>query len=149
MHEWHLRYQHLFDDDDSDVDKEGLCLQKPAWYTPEDIRSSLFCCLRHAFARYEDDYLTDLTQYMQELEELSNLFDEDYLVSIRNEQSDGSELVIFAAAQYHGCNIELKTLNYNCKVVSTFTYSVDDASRTISIARIGLYYCLQVEGMHI
>lgn len=149
MHEWHLRYQHLFDDDDSDDDKEGLCLQKPAWYTPEDIRSSLFCCLRHAFARYEDDYLTDLTQYMQELEELSGLFDEDYLVSIRNEQSDGSELVIFAAAQYHGCNIELKTLNYNCKVVSTFTYSVDDASRTISIARIGLYYCLQVEGMHI
>eukprot|EP00644_Phytophthora_capsici_P003907 jgi/Phyca11/108553/e_gw1.15.792.1 len=113
MHEWHLRYQHLFDDAESDDDKEELCLQKPGWYTPEDIRSSLFCCLRHAFA------------------------------------SAGSELVIFTAAQYHGCNIELKTLNYNCKVVSTFTYSVDDASRTISIARIGLYYCLQVEGTHI
>lgn len=105
----------------------------------------MFGCLRHSVASNKDDYVTALTEYS----ELSGLFDEEYIASIRYGERDGSELEIYAASRYHKCDIELKTLNYDCKVVSTFMYSVEGASQTVCIARIGCYYCLKVDGVHI
>ncbi|EEY60496.1 uncharacterized protein PITG_13191 [Phytophthora infestans T30-4] len=119
MNEWHIRYQPLIDGDDSD--REEICLQPPAWYLPEDCGSSLFCCLRHSLASTVADYASVLTSYMQELGELEGLFDDNYV----------------------------KTLDDECKVISTYTYTAADASRTVCIARLGSYFALKMDGMHV
>ncbi|EGZ08675.1 hypothetical protein PHYSODRAFT_524083, partial [Phytophthora sojae] len=108
MHERHLRYLHLVGDDEED-EREPICLQPPAWYLPEDTHSSLFCCLRHSLASSIADYAHVLTSYMRELDDLKGLFDDNYITSLRNGERDGSELEIFAAAQLHSCNIQVKT----------------------------------------
>ncbi|EGZ20969.1 hypothetical protein PHYSODRAFT_488972 [Phytophthora sojae] len=148
MHEWHLRYQHLVGDDEED-EREQICLQPPAWYLPEDTHSSLFCCLRHSLASSIADYAHVLTSYMRELDDLKGLFDDNNITSLRNGERDGSEHEIFAAAQLHSCNIQVKTLNDECRVTSAYTFAVTNPFRSVCIARHGSYYAVQVDGMHI
>ncbi|RAW42481.1 hypothetical protein PC110_g1332 [Phytophthora cactorum] len=62
MHEWHQWYQHIVDGSD---DHEELCISPPGWYLPDDIHSSLFCCLRHSLGASYADYVSVLTDYMQ------------------------------------------------------------------------------------
>ncbi|EGZ30705.1 hypothetical protein PHYSODRAFT_468638 [Phytophthora sojae] len=86
---------------------------------------------------------------MRELDDLKGLFDDNYITSLRNGERDGSELEIFAAAQLHSSNIQVKTLNDECRVTSAYTYAVTNPFRSVCIARQGSYYAVQVDGMHI
>ncbi|EEY56392.1 uncharacterized protein PITG_09918 [Phytophthora infestans T30-4] len=56
---------------------------------------------------------------------------------------DGNELERFAAARLHNCNIQVNSLDDECKIISTYTYSAVDASRTVCIARLGSYFALK------
>lgn len=145
MHNWHLRYQHLVDEDD---DREELCIHSPAWYLPEDIRSSLFYCLRHTLARAVAVYVAVLTNYMQELDDLKGLYNDDYITAIRSGGTGGSELELFAASRLHCCNIQVKTLNNGCKVISMYTYTVTSAPERF-VLLVSVSTILQVNKMQI
>ncbi|KAE8880070.1 hypothetical protein PF005_g15055 [Phytophthora fragariae] len=43
----------------------------------------------------------------------------------------------------------VKTLNEECRVTSTYTYTVAGGSQTVNIARLRPYYAVQVDGMPI
>ncbi|KAG3159471.1 hypothetical protein PI124_g4302 [Phytophthora idaei] len=101
-----------------------------------DIQSSVFCCLRHSLASAVADDVNVLTSYMQELDDLNGLFDDDYITSIQNGENGGSKLGLFVAARLHCCNIQVQMLNDDC------AYTVANASQTICIARIGPYFAL-------
>eukprot|EP00644_Phytophthora_capsici_P017120 jgi/Phyca11/122766/e_gw1.48.364.1 len=146
MDEWHQRYQALVSNVD---DREELCIANPAWYIPEDIRRSLFFCLQHGIGADTPDYVASLIQYMKTLEDLDGLFDEAYLKALQDGEIPGGELELFAAVRKHRCNIEVKTLDEDCRVVEAFAYSVDDPVKTICMARIGHYYFLEVNGFHL
>ncbi|OWZ09465.1 hypothetical protein PHMEG_00017828 [Phytophthora megakarya] len=90
-----------------------------SWYLPQKASSSLYRCLRFSLAPSTADYPTLLTEFMIDLEELNGLFDVDYITVIRDRTIEW----LFAASHFHKCSIEVKTLNDNCKVMSTFTYT--------------------------
>ncbi|KAG3013047.1 hypothetical protein PC123_g13437 [Phytophthora cactorum] len=146
MHEWHQRYQHIVDGSDN---REELCISPPGWYLPDDIHSSLFCCLRHSLGASCADYVSVLTDYMQELAELEGLFDDEYVASLRSGELAADELGLFAASRMHNCYIEVIKLNYDCKVISKYTYTAGCATRSICIACIGPYFTLKVDGLHV
>ncbi|GMF23226.1 unnamed protein product [Phytophthora fragariaefolia] len=116
MHEWHVRYEHLISEND---DREELSVSLPIWYLPEDIRTSLFNCLRYHLASAPADYVTVLTEFMEELTDLQGLFDKEYINAIRNSDAAPGELELFAALQIHGCDVEVKTLNKTCTGVNS------------------------------
>ncbi|EGZ27752.1 hypothetical protein PHYSODRAFT_476323 [Phytophthora sojae] len=148
LDEWYQKYENLRDEDDGD-DREEICINPPHWYIPSDIPASLFLCLYFSLASAVYDYKTVLTEFMTTLEDLAGLLDDDYLDAIRDGRQAIWELELFAALRFHSCNIDLKTLNYNCRVISTCTYTVPDAARTINMARIGLMCVLKVDGMQV
>ncbi|KAE9346041.1 hypothetical protein PR003_g7632 [Phytophthora rubi] len=104
--EWHERYQDWVGDEEDD--REDICLHRPDWYLPEDMHSSLLCCLRHSLGTTTPEYVRVLTDYMEELEDLKGLYEKDDITSIQDEEKDGSELERFAATQLHHCNIQAR-----------------------------------------
>eukprot|EP00644_Phytophthora_capsici_P019232 jgi/Phyca11/131954/e_gw1.122.28.1 len=146
MNEWHLRYQHIVDEND---DREELCVAQPTWYLPEDMRTSLFCCLCYSSGEQLHEYIDVLTEYMSNLQDLDGLFDIDYITSLKNGETLPGELELFAAAHMHHWNIEVKTLDEDCKVVSEYTYTVDNPTDTVYLARINFYFTREVNGMHV
>ncbi|KAE9249732.1 hypothetical protein PF002_g5142 [Phytophthora fragariae] len=103
--EWHERYQDWVGDEEDD--REDIFLHRPDWYLPEDMHSSLLCCLRHSLGTTTPEYVRVLTDYMEELEDLKGLYEKDDITSIQDEKKDGSELERFAATQLHHCNIQI------------------------------------------
>ncbi|KAG2776363.1 hypothetical protein PC116_g4380 [Phytophthora cactorum] len=86
---------------------------------------------------------------MQELEELELLFNDVYVASLRRGELAAGELELFAASRMHNCDIEVIKLNYDCKVISKYTYIADCATRSICVACIGPYFTLNVDRLHV
>ncbi|EEY63464.1 uncharacterized protein PITG_21469 [Phytophthora infestans T30-4] len=122
MYDWHQQYQHIVDATD---EREELCISTPGWYIPEDTRTSLFCCLRRSLGASDSDYVVSLTEYMQNLNDLTGLFDDEYIASLRSGELAPGELELFAASRMHDCDIEVVTLNNECRVISKYTYTLD------------------------
>ncbi|KAG3140865.1 hypothetical protein PI126_g15760 [Phytophthora idaei] len=137
MHEWHQWYQHIVDGSD---DHEELCISPPGWYLPDYIHSSLFCCLRHSLGASYADYASVLTDYIQELEELEGLFDDEYVASLRSVELAVGDLELFPASRKLNCDIEVIKINYDCKVISKYTHTAECATRSICVACIGPYF---------
>ncbi|POM60032.1 hypothetical protein PHPALM_31153 [Phytophthora palmivora] len=87
-----------------------------------DDREELCPCLGATIT----DYVSAVTDFI--------LIDEEYMNSLRDGEVSGGELEIFAAAHMHHCNIEVKTLNDDCRVVETFIYTVENPVKAVSIA---------------
>lgn len=105
---WLAAYRHLLAEAD---DREQLTIAPPAWYLPDDERSSLFHCLLHGLGTPMVDYVDILTKYMQSLSDLDGLIDSDYLEAIRQGERAPEELEIYAASKLHCWNIEVKTVD--------------------------------------
>ncbi|KAF1789359.1 hypothetical protein GQ600_11429 [Phytophthora cactorum] len=52
-------------------------------------------------------------------------------------EADPGELELYASSKLHNWNIEVKTVNADCKVVSTFIYSVEEPDKVVQLARSG------------
>ncbi|KAG2812705.1 hypothetical protein PC129_g14177 [Phytophthora cactorum] len=141
MDPWHAFYQHLLEQAD---DLEQLCPSAPEWYLPDEERSSVFSCLFHGTGR--GDFVADLTDYMATLEDLEGLVDATYLNNIRHGEADPGELELYASSKLHSWNIEVKTVNADCKIVSTFIYSVEEPDKVVQLARSGSFFAVKVDG---
>jgi len=138
LERWNASYEHLLEQSD---DREQLCPAAPEWYLPDDERSSLFSCLIHGLGTVRDDFFADLCDYMASLDDLDGLVDASYLGSIRNGDADPGELEIYSASKLHNWNIEVKTVNTACKVVSTFMYNVEHPDKVVQLVT-GLHQIL-------
>ncbi|KAG2843005.1 hypothetical protein PC129_g1597 [Phytophthora cactorum] len=143
MNRWHASYQHLLEQAD---DLEQLCLSAPEWYLPDEERSGLFSCLIHGLGAGRDDFVADLTDYMATLEDLEGLVDATYLDSIRHGEADPGELELYASSKLHNWNTEVKTVNADYKVVSTFIYSGEEPDKVVQLARSGSIFAVKVYG---
>ncbi|KAF1784263.1 hypothetical protein GQ600_5039 [Phytophthora cactorum] len=119
--------------------RANLCAapRQRKWYLPDEERSSLFSCLIHGLGTGRDDFVADLTDYMATLEDLEGLVDATYLDNIRHGEADPGELELYASSKLHNWNIEVKTVNADCKVVSTFIYSVEEPDKVVQLAPAG------------
>ncbi|KAG3104913.1 hypothetical protein PI124_g13976 [Phytophthora idaei] len=143
MDRWHASYQHLLEQVD---DLEQLCPSAREWYLLDEERSSLFSCLIHGQGTGRDDFVADLTDYMATLEDLEGLVDATYMDNIRHGEADPGELELYASSKLHNWNIEVKTVNADCKVVSTFIYSVKEPDKVMQLARSGSFFAVKVDG---
>ncbi|OWZ17650.1 hypothetical protein PHMEG_0008377 [Phytophthora megakarya] len=96
---------------------------------PEEASSSLYRRLHFSLGLFTADYTSLLTEFMNDLEVIHGLFNADYITSTRDRTIEWGELELFAASPFHKSSIEVKTLNDNCKVMSTFTYTVPQATK--------------------
>ncbi|KAG2773155.1 hypothetical protein PC129_g18390 [Phytophthora cactorum] len=109
-------------------------------------RSSLFSCLIHGLGTGQGDFVADLTDYMATLEDLEELVDATYLDNIRHGEADPGELELYASFKLHNWNIEVKTVNADCKVVSTFIFSVEEPDKVVQLARSGPFFAIKGDG---
>ncbi|KAE9038088.1 hypothetical protein PR001_g8110 [Phytophthora rubi] len=143
MERWNASYKHLLEQFDN---REELTPAAPGWYLPDDERTSLFSCLIHGLGTVRADFIEDLCDYMASLEDLDGLVDASYLESIRNGSADPGELELYSASKLHNWNIEIKTLSTDCKVVSTFVYTVDNPDNVVQLVRSGAFFAVKVDG---
>ncbi|KAG2916984.1 hypothetical protein PC119_g12857 [Phytophthora cactorum] len=139
MDRWHASYQHLLEQAE---DLEQLFPSAPEWYLPDEERSSLFSCLIHGLGTGRDDFVADLTDYMATLEDLERLVDATYLDNIQHCEADPGELELYASSKFYNWNIEVKTVNTDCKVVSTFIYSVEEPDKVVQLAPSGSFFAV-------
>ncbi|KAF1778885.1 hypothetical protein GQ600_5535 [Phytophthora cactorum] len=88
-----------------------------------------------------DDFVADLTDYMATLEDLEGLIDATYLDSIRHGKHTRESLSSMRLSKLHNWNTEVKTVNADYKVVSTFIYSVEELTRWCSLHAAGHSFC--------
>ncbi|KAG2773997.1 hypothetical protein Pcac1_g15152 [Phytophthora cactorum] len=91
-------------------------------------------------------HLWILDHYMATLEDLERLVDATYLDNIQHCEADPGELELYASSKLHNWNIEVKTVNADCKVVSTFIYSVEEPDKVVKLARSGSFFAVKVDG---
>ncbi|KAE9292938.1 hypothetical protein PF008_g24929, partial [Phytophthora fragariae] len=92
------------------------------------------------------EYVAALTNYMANLEDLDGLLDEAYLDLVRAGDTMPGELEIDAAMKMHAWNITLKTVDDACRLVSSFTYSVENATKDLVLVRGGGFFAVEVDG---
>ncbi|ETK74460.1 hypothetical protein L915_18750, partial [Phytophthora nicotianae] len=142
MEKWHESYQHILDEAD---DREQLCVAAPSLYLPDNETSSLFYCLLFGVSIAVDDFVYELVSYMKNLEDLSGLIDELYLDELQQENTDPGEFEIHAASRLHSWNVVVTAVDKDCKVVSKFTYEVENPVKTVHLARSGSYFAVEVD----
>ncbi|KAE8951311.1 hypothetical protein PR002_g33007, partial [Phytophthora rubi] len=140
MERWNASYKHLLKQSDN---RKELTPAAPEWYLPDDERTSLFSCLIHGLGTVRADFIEDLRDYMASLEDLDGLVDASYLESIRNGSADPGGLELYSASKLHNWNIEIKTLSTDCKVVSTFVYTVDNPDNVVQLVRSGAFFAVK------
>ncbi|POM76576.1 Hypothetical protein PHPALM_6175 [Phytophthora palmivora] len=94
------------------------------WYLPDNERTSLFFCLINGIGTPQDNFIADRTDYMDSLNDLEGLLI-PYLSYIMGGDADPGELELFTASKLYTLSIEVKTVDADCKVVSTFVCSVE------------------------
>ncbi|KAG2774369.1 hypothetical protein Pcac1_g14891 [Phytophthora cactorum] len=82
---------------------------------------------------------------MATLEDLEGLVDATYLDNIRHGEADPGELELHASSKFYNWNIEVKTVNTDCKVVSTFIYSVEEPDKVVQLAPSGSFFAVKVD----
>ncbi|KAE9338802.1 hypothetical protein PF008_g11882 [Phytophthora fragariae] len=120
MERWNASYKHLLE---QSVNREELTPAAPEGYLPDDERTSLFSCLIHGLGTVRADFIEDL-----------------------NGSADPGELELYSASKLHNWNIEIKTLSTDCKVVSTFVYTVDNPDKVVQLVRSGAFFAVKVDG---
>ncbi|KAE8966458.1 hypothetical protein PR002_g28358 [Phytophthora rubi] len=78
MELWNQQYRNLAGTDD----REQLDISAPRWYLPDNRVSSLFCCLLHGIGTPLNEYVAELTSYMETVRDLDGLFDAGYMAGI-------------------------------------------------------------------
>ncbi|KAF1787223.1 PH domain-like [Phytophthora cactorum] len=81
---------------------------------------------------------------MATLEDLEGLVDATYLDSIRHGEADPGELELYASSKLHNWNTEVKTVNADYKVVSTFIYSGEEPDKVVQLARSGSIFAVKL-----
>ncbi|KAE8996222.1 hypothetical protein PR003_g18811 [Phytophthora rubi] len=142
MELWNQQYRNLADTDD----REQLDVSAPRWYLLDDRVLSLFCCLLHGIGTPLNEYVAELTSYMETLRDLDGLFDAGYMAGIRDGTEKPGELELYAASQMHRWTIEVSTVDTTNKLVSKFSYTVDDSTKTVCLDRSGSYFAVKVDG---
>ncbi|KAE9273620.1 hypothetical protein PR003_g29849 [Phytophthora rubi] len=92
------------------------------------------------------EYVAALTNYMANLEDLDGLLDEAYLDLVRAGDTMPGELEIYAASKMHAWNITLKTVDDASRLVSSFTYRVENATKDLVLVRGGGFFAVEVDG---
>ncbi|KAK1940032.1 hypothetical protein P3T76_008355 [Phytophthora citrophthora] len=83
---------------------------------------------------------------MQSLEDLKGLIDAEYLNAVLHGEADPGELEMIAASKLHNWNIVITTVDVDCKVISKFTYEVENPVKSVHLARWGSHFAVEVEG---
>ncbi|KAF1789223.1 hypothetical protein GQ600_17404 [Phytophthora cactorum] len=94
------------------------------------------------------EYLYQPFESLVILEKLEGLFDDEYVASLRSVELAVGELELFPTSRKLNCDIEVIKLNYDCKVISKYTHTIECATQSICVARIGPYFTLKVDGLH-
>ncbi|POM71349.1 hypothetical protein PHPALM_12098 [Phytophthora palmivora] len=77
----------------------------------------------------------EMDEWHRRYEDFLEVVDDQYMNSLRDGEVSGGELEIFAEAHMHHCNIEVKTLNDDCRVVESFIYTVENPVKAVSLTR--------------